>query len=456
MPLRLVRSSARLAHHLSKMPAPAVPKDDDPATPIPALDSFPSTGVPLHAKKAGYALYEGLGSPRNVVAPMVDQSELAWRVLSRRYDSHLIYTPMINARQFTSKVQSKGPAQLAEFWISDKEKQEEGQASIEGLGFDRPLVVQFAGHDPETLLAAARVVQDHCDAVDLNLGCPQDIARRGRYGSFLQSDWQLIFRLINTLHVNLRIPVTAKMRVFESTERTVAYARMMERAGAQMITVHGRTREMKGHKTGLADWKKIKAVKEAVGVPVLANGNILYRQDVESALHSTGADAVMSAEGNLYNPAIFATPPSEPTELYPLVPAYPFPRLVSLIAEYLDICDRLETPTRASAIKAHLFRLARPALEIHRDLRPLLGKCSVNTTAQGRARHEPFHLFLSHLRSLLAVDEGDARYTSQLSSEPAEFVGKEGEEPVYIPKRQKRSGERSARNGSSRQRGLCT
>ncbi|KAI8323653.1 Dus-domain-containing protein [Martensiomyces pterosporus] len=285
----------------------------------------------------GYDLYRSMGSPRHIVAPMVDQSELAWRMLSRNYGADLCYTPMFHAKMFADP----NPKYRNEQWQTNDT--------------DRPVIVQFCANDPDALLAAAKLVVGQADAVDLNLGCPQHIAKRGHYGSFLMEEWELVSRLIRKLHENLEIPVTAKIRVFSDIEKTVAYAKMVEAAGAQIITVHGRLREQKGHKTGLADWAKIRAVKEAVSVPVFANGNILYFEDIQRCMDETGVEGVMSAETNLYNPALFSGK---------VLPTW------QMAEEYMQICDRV--PTKNAFVRAHLFKLFRYSLPIHTDLRKQL------------------------------------------------------------------------------------
>ena len=109
-------------------------------------------------------------------------------------------------------------------------------------------------------MKAALIVESSCDAVDLNLGCPQNVAKRGRYGAFLE-DWEIIFKIVQSLYQNLKVPVTCKFRVFDSTEQTCTFAKMLVDAGASVLSVHGRTREQKGPASGLADWKKISSIK---------------------------------------------------------------------------------------------------------------------------------------------------------------------------------------------------
>ncbi|PSR90416.1 dihydrouridine synthase-domain-containing protein [Coniella lustricola] len=289
-----------------------------------------AAAVSKPAKLHGRAFYESIGSPKYIVAPMVDQSEFAWRMLSRSFmpeserGSILAYSPMFHARLFadsqkyrdshfqptkaatlpssveynpTTALQSNTDAAAAPYL--------DGNAAI-----DRPLFVQFCANDPKALLAAAKIVAPYCDAVDLNFGCPQGIARKGHYGAFLQEDQTLIHSLVKILHENLSIPVTAKIRILETKEETLAYARNVLSAGASILTVHGRRREQKGHLTGLADWEYIRYLRENLPkeTVIFANGNILQYGDLQRCLAATGADGIMSAEGNLSDPGLFAPP----------------------------------------------------------------------------------------------------------------------------------------------------
>ena len=148
---------------------------------------------------------------------------------------------------------------------------------------------------------------------------------------------------------------------------------------------------------GLADWDKIRAVKEAVSVPVVANGNLLFYGDVEKCLAATGADAVMSAEGNLYNPAIFAPSPSPPSTSTASPESTPstsraseyltglHPRNTDLALEYLAIVKAQKTRTKGSAVKGHLFKLLRPALGRATDLRDRLGRIQVKRVGDREA-----------------------------------------------------------------------
>lgn len=119
------------------------------------MQSTTTSILPVKAAMAEdkYAFFKSIGSPKFIVAPMVDQSELPYRMLTRKYGAQLCYTPMLHSRMF-----AEGEGYRREFFCPDPA--------------DRPLVVQFCGNEPEVLLKAAKYVENDCDAVDINFGCP--------------------------------------------------------------------------------------------------------------------------------------------------------------------------------------------------------------------------------------------------------------------------------------------
>ena len=197
--------------------------------------------------------WRGLNPTRFVAAPMVDQSELAFRMLCRELGVGLCYTPMLHARLMTEHPAYK-------------------KLHFDGGGEnDRPLFGQLAGHDPQVVLSAARLIEDSVSAVDLNFGCPQAIARKGRYGAFLLEEPGVPVQPVETLARELSVPVTAKVRILPSgIDDSIELCLRMQDAGAAALCVHGRTRAMNKQNSGEADWEAVRRLVEALDIPVIA------------------------------------------------------------------------------------------------------------------------------------------------------------------------------------------
>ncbi|RCV23174.1 hypothetical protein SETIT_4G277800v2 [Setaria italica] len=328
--------------------AAAAAEEVAPARPLPR----PPVSAEERIERA-WSHWRRLGAPRLMVAPMVDNSELPFRMLCRRYGADAAYTPMLHSRIFSE---------------NEKYRSMEFTTCKE----DRPLFVQFCANDPDILLQAAKMVEPYCDYVDINFGCPQRIARRGNYGAFLMDNLPLVKSLVQNLSANLHVPVSVKIRIFPRLEDTLAYAKMLEEAGASLVAVHGRTRDEKDGKKFRADWDAIKAVKDALRVPVLANGNIRHMEDVNNCLEHTGADGVLSAETLLENPALFAGFRTKEWKDDGDENGDSGLDQADLVIEYLKLCEQYPVPWRM--VRSHVHKMLGDWFRVHPEVREELNK----------------------------------------------------------------------------------
>ena len=217
-------------------------------------------------------------------SPLAGVSDLVFRRLVRRWAPHsLLFTEMVNA---TSLELGHGRQKVTEL------SREDG-----------PIGVQLFDHRPTAMADAARRAEDAgAFSIDINMGCPvRKIAKKGG-GAGLIREPDMAGRIVEAVSRAVQIPVTVKTRLgwCASDADPVTWCQQLEQAGAQWLTVHGRTREQ-GFK-GQADWHAIKAIKDALSIPVIANGDINSPADALRCLELTGADGVMVGRGTMGAP----------------------------------------------------------------------------------------------------------------------------------------------------------
>ncbi|MCO6185937.1 tRNA dihydrouridine synthase DusB [Rhizobium sp. L1K21] len=227
---------------------------------------------------------------RVLLAPLSGVSDLPFREIAWQYGAGVTVTEMIASRELVNDMRES------------RIRMRRSSTS--------PHVVQLAGRDAHWLAEAARVAEgEGADIIDINMGCPAKKVTGGYCGSALMRDSALALSLVEAVVAAVKVPVTVKMRLGwdEYSLNAPEIAHGAELAGAQMITVHGRTR-MQFYE-GQADWDAIAAVRDVIKVPLVANGDVASTGDAHEIMRRSGADAVMigrAAQGQPWLPGLVA------------------------------------------------------------------------------------------------------------------------------------------------------
>lgn len=221
------------------------------------------------------------------LAPMAGVTDMPFRILCKEMGCGLVYSEMVSAKGMF--YQSKNTGKLLE--VDPRE---------------RPVALQLFGSDPKIMAEMAKTLEDApVDIIDVNMGCPAPKIVRNGEGSALMKTPELVGEIVHALVSVQKKPVTIKFRKgFDDTcVNAVEIAKIAEKNGASAVAVHGRTREQ--YYSGKADWDIIKAVKAAVDIPVIGNGDVFTPQDAKAIIDHTGCDAIMVGRGSQGNPWIF-------------------------------------------------------------------------------------------------------------------------------------------------------
>ncbi len=232
--------------------------------------------------------WKTMKQPIIALSPMADMSDLPFCLIAKELGAEVMFREMVSS----------------EALIRGNEK------TFEMARFDereRPIIQQIFGGDPKTMGEAARLIDEkyHPDGIDINMGCPVYKIVSNFNGASLMKDPKLASEIVREMKKNITVPLSVKIRLgWSDPTDAIDFVKYLEDAGAELITVHGRTKAQ-GY-SGVSDWEMIGRVKQQVSIPVLANGDIHKPEQVPEALEITGCDGVLIARGCLGNPWFFA------------------------------------------------------------------------------------------------------------------------------------------------------
>ncbi|WFD02855.1 tRNA-dihydrouridine(16/17) synthase [NAD(P)(+)] [Malassezia obtusa] len=294
---------------------------------------------------------------RYAAAPMVNQSDLAFRLAAVQMGATATWTQMYTTHDLESAPVYEALVRALEL----------GRAAPEHCdvvtGTRAPQIVQLAGDDAEALARTAKRLAPYADGIDLNLGCPQRRARDGHYGGYLlgRREWPLLDTIVAALAQATPLPVSVKIRLCDYAPDTPALAVRLARAGASVVTLHARHVAISRRRANAAKLEYVAEVRDALDAAglhaaqpgghcrVLSNGNVRGWDDVVHNLASTRADGVMVGEPLLEQPHVFA--PSVGAKLTPL----------GAMQRYLALCEAYPLESPLPRIQQHLQYMPRDA-----------------------------------------------------------------------------------------------
>lgn len=251
------------------------------------------------------------------LAPMAGITDYVLRSLVRRYSKTcLLTTEMISSEALIQESRRRRNASAPENDL------------ILRVEDHSPIAYQLTGHKPQLMASAAKILEKYADVIDINMGCPVNKVVKGQDGCALMQNQKLASEIVKAVKSEVQLPVSVKFRLGYSMEELnfVEFGIKMQEAGADLITVHGRTRSQMY--SGKADWKKIKELKQSVDIPVFANGDINSIESGGKCIEQSSADGIAIGRGILGDVT-----------------------LISRIEHYLKTGEKLPQPTLEEKIK---------------------------------------------------------------------------------------------------------